>query len=423
MKPASKNSVLWAMIVSMTLGNMPWYNFSALLKQIAQEFSLTSADTGFILGAFQLGYVIVVGFTGWLADKVSLKRIVFWATLLTGFFAVLFAWLAGGLYSIMVLRLLTGLCAGAIYVPGMALLSRWFPANQRGKALGAYTGALVASYAGGYLVASYIASLYGWRAGVISTSLPAILAAFVVLAFVQDKQMPSAFSASASQNPTTPQVMPAPRGGYGGALLITTGYVGHMWELYAFWGWVGPFLVACALSHGLDQAQAAFLGSGLAAGIILLGAPASWLWGMMADRMGRTVAIMLAGSMSLAVELFLGFLYGHSLALVAVLAAWVGFWVIADSAIFKAGLTEMVEPGVQGFCLGLQSVVGFGVTIISPMIFGQVMEYYNGPVEPTRATVWGPSFMLLGLGGLLAPLGAMLLRRHRQSALMNGGKR
>ena len=423
MKPLSKTSVLWAMIISMALGNMPWYNFSALLKYIAQEFNLTSGDTGFILGAFQLGYVIVVGFTGWLADKVSLKKIIFWATLLTGFFALLFAWFSRGFYSIMALRLLTGLCAGAIYVPGMTLLSRWFPSAERGKALGAYTGALVASYAGGYLVASYIAGLYGWRAGVISTSLPAILAAFVVMFFVQDKELPAAPKPQEQPGQSGAVVKPAPEGGYGGAVLITTGYAGHMWELYAFWGWVGPFLVACALAQGLSQADAVLLGSGLAAGIILLGAPASWLWGSVADRIGRTWAITLAGSMSLSVELFLGYLYGHSLGLVVVLAAWVGFWVIADSAIFKAGLTEMVEPKVQGFCLGLQSVAGFGVTIISPMIFGQIMDYFNGPVEPTQASIWGPSFLMLGSGALLAPVGALLLRRHRQSVLMSAGKR
>ena len=96
---------------------------------------------------------------------------------------------------------------------------------------------------------------------------------------------------------------------------------------------------------------------------------------------------------------------------------------IADSAIFKAGLTEMVQPRIQGVCLGLQSVVGFGVTIISPYAFGKIIELYNGPVKPTAATIWGPGFMVLGLGGLLAPLAALILRRHRQAALMAGGRK
>ncbi len=175
-----RNIVFWAMISSMTLGYMPWYNFSALLGYISNEFSLSARDTGFILSAFQVGYVVVVGVTGWLADKISLKKIIFWATLLTGISATAFAWIAHDRTSIMTLRLITGLSAGAIYVPGMALLSRWFPPEERGKALGAYTGALVAAYAGGYVVASWIASLGGWRMGIVCTSLPAVIAAGVI---------------------------------------------------------------------------------------------------------------------------------------------------------------------------------------------------------------------------------------------------
>ena len=131
---SKKNRIFWAMIASMTLGYMPWYNFSALLKYIADDYGLTAADTGAILSAFQLGYVVVVGGTGWLADKISLKKIVFWATLLTGLSATAFIWLAQGRTSIMILRLITGLSAGAIYVPGMALLARWFAPHERGKA-------------------------------------------------------------------------------------------------------------------------------------------------------------------------------------------------------------------------------------------------------------------------------------------------
>jgi MFS family permease len=97
--------------------------------------------------------------------------------------------------------------------------------------------------------------------------------------------------------------------------------------------------------------------------------------------------------------------------------------VIADSAIFKAGLTEMVQPRIQGFCLGIQSVLGFGMTIISPFVFGLILEYCNGPIKPTEAVVWWPGFMILGFGGLLAPVAAILLRRHKQAFLMAGGKK
>ncbi len=416
-----KKIVFWAMIASMALGYMPWYNFSALLSYIAEEFSLSSGDTGAILSAFQVGYVVVVGVTGWLADKISLKKIIFWATLLTGVSATAFVWLAHDRNSIMILRLITGLSAGAIYVPGMTLLSRWFPSKERGKALGAYTAALVASYAGGYVVASWIASYGGWRAGIICTSIPAILAALIVWFFVEDKTIDA--DPSFSQDQARENSLAAPAGGFSGPTVITVGYVGHMWELYAFWGWIGPFLVATAMASGMSNMAAVSWGGTFAAGIILLGVPASWIWGKVADQIGRTKSIALAGSFSIMAEFILGYLFGHSLAIVLLFASWIGFWVIADSAIFKAGLTEMVHPRYHGTSLGIQSLVGYAATIVSPFVFGQILEMYNGAVSPTEATVWGPGFLVLGLGGLLAPISVLWLRRNRQAVLMAGGKK
>jgi MFS family permease len=433
---SKRNQTLLVLTVSIALGYMPWYNFSAVLKYLADEFHLTTSDTGWTLAAFQAGYVIVVGATGWLGDRVSLKKIVLWATLITGVFSTLFIWGARGKESILALRLITGLAAGAIYVPGMALLSQWFPPRERGGALGAYTGALVASYAGGYLVAGRLAATYGWRTGVLWTSLPAILAAFLIYLLVRDA--PASLQSSGSgkrQGKAEPgqglngreggesEILEAPAGGFKGPALISVSYMGHMWELYAFWGWIGPFLVSSALAVGMTPDGAVKWGATFAAAIILIGAPATWGWGIVADRKGRTWAIMVAGFLSVGAEFFLGYLYGHSLAILVLAGAWIGFWVIADSAIYKAGLTEMVLPRIRSTSLGIQSVVGFSVTIISPMVFGKILEYCNGPVAAAQAKVWGPAFLALGMGGMIAPAAAWMLRCQRQAKLMAGGKK
>jgi MFS family permease len=431
-----ENRALLILTVSMALGYMPWYNFSAVLKSLADEFQLTASDSGWILAAFQAGYVIVVGATGWLGDRMSLKKIVFWATLITGVSSTLFVWGAQGKASIFALRLVTGLAAGAIYVPGMALLSQWFSPRERGGALGAYTGALVAAYAGGYLVAGRLSAFYGWRTGILWTSLPAILAAFLIWLLVRDapaaegtggeanrEGMAGPIRNLAGRKDGESEFLEAPPGGFKGPALISVSYMGHMWELYAFWGWIGPFLVSAALAEGMPPDEAVKWGGTLAAAIILIGAPATWVWGIVADRKGRTWAIMVAGTLSVAAEFFLGYFYGHSLAILVLMGAWIGFWVIADSAVYKAGLTEMVLPRIRSTSLGIQSVVGFSATIISPMMFGKILECFNGPVAAAQAKVWGPAFLALGLGGAVAPAVAWVLRRQKQAALMAGGKK
>jgi len=422
----TRNRVLTLMCVSMVLGYMPWYNFSALSKFITDDFGLTAGDMGVILSAFQVGYVVTVVATGWLADRAGNKKVVAWATLCTGMFSTMFAWLARDFASILVLRLLTGLSAGAIYAPGMSLLSGWFPPNQRGKALGAYTAALTAAYASGYLVASSLGSIYDWRIGILGTSLPVFIAAFIMFFLVKESPKniepgnDAAKEIAKEQTNNIPGKV-VPRMGYSGPVLIIIAYMGHMWELYAFWGWVGPFMVANSVATGYGESQSVLLGGLLSTLIILIGVPAVWLLGMLSDKLGRTRTITFAALCSLVAEFFFGYLYGQSLPLVVMVGVWIGFWVIADSSIYKAGLTEMVREEVRSTALGIQSAAGYSMTIPAPLVFGRLLETLNGKsIDPTKATRWGPPFAMLGLGALLAPLSAVILSRLPQTKLMAG---
>ncbi len=408
------------MVIALFLGYLPWYNFSAVVKYIATDFSLSPSETGMILSAFQLGYVVVVLITGWLADRVGAKKVVAWATLLTGVFSTLFAFLAKDFNSVLILRLATGLSAGAIYAPGMALLSNWFSPQERGKALGAYTAGLVAASAGGYFVAAPLAAAYSWQTGILATSLPVFLAAIIMFFFVEER--PSDGELSYDGAPGLSVGKPAPEGGYAGPVLLTGSYMGHMWELYAFWGWIGPFMVACASAVGYADAEAVKLGGLLAALIILIGAPAVYITGLAADKFGRTKTIMVAATCSLVPQFFFGYMYGWSLPVVVSVGVWIGFWVIADSAIYKAGLTEMTAPDIRATILSVQSAVGYSMTILAPMAFGWYLQYLNPGVESTSATIWGPCFVMLGVGAIFAPVLAYFTRKVPQAKLMTGGK-
>lgn len=227
----SENKLLLVMVVSIFLGYMPWYGFSAVSSRMTEEF---------------------------------------------------------------VFRLLTGLSAGAIYAPGMSLLSSWFPPHRRGMALGAYTAALTASCAGGYGIAAPLASLFSWRWGITAISLPVFAA---------------------------------------------------------------PLLL-----------------------------------------------YRIAGTASVIGEFFFGFLKGMPLLLVLLPAAWIGFWSVADSAVYKAGLADLTAPGMRGTALGLQSAAGFLCTVISPVVFGQLVETGNG-------SGWGTAFLSLALGAIVAPLAVFFLQK------------
>lgn len=413
----NKNRTLAWMVISMLLGYLPWYNFSAVSSYILIEYHLKSEDMGIILSSFQAGYVIMVLFTGWLADKVGRKKIVAWATLFTGIFSTLFALMANGFTSILILRLLTGLAAGAIYAPGMALLVNWFPPNERGKAVGAYTGAISIAYAGGYFIAAPLAAAFNWRIGILATSIPAFAAAAIVFIFVNEKPIQHQEHSiplrevQASTDKTLAN-LPSFKKRRLGRVLAIMGYMGHQWELYAFWGWIGPFLMASAYASGYSKTAAVLVGSRLAAFTILMGGLAVWLIGMGADQWGKERTIIFAALSSLTAELFFGFSYGHILAIVTIIGMWIGFWAVADSGIYKVLLTDMVSPEKAATALGIQSAMGYSMTIISPYLFGKVLGATNkGVAEPIYAQQWGWSFLMLGAGAIIAPLCIALLRK------------
>ena len=164
------------------------------------------------------------------------------------------------------------------------------------------------------------------------------------------------------------------------------------------------------------------MGGLLAALIVLLGAPAVYIMGIIADKIGRTKAIIIAATCSLVPQFFFGYMLGMPVIAVVGIGMWIGFWVIADSAIYKAGLTDMVSENIRGIILGLQSAVGFSMTILAPLAFGKVLDMLNPGISTVEATQWGPCFLMLGVGALFAPLLTIVLRKNRQARLMAGGK-
>ena len=66
----------------------------------------------------------------------------------------------------------------------------------------------------------------------------------------------------------------------------------------------------------------------------------------------------------------------------------------------------------------------FMVTAISTTVFGYILKIYNQDINNiTFASNWGLSFLVLGLGDILAPLVAFILRKTSQSDLMANGNK
>lgn len=404
----NKTRVLVLLCLAQFAAMLIWYNFAAVIPLLKEAWRLTNDQAGTILGAFQFGYVAAVLFTGWLTDRIGGRLTFALSAVETGLAGLGFVFFAHDYMSALLWRTLAGLGQGGLYVPGMQMLCRRYPGHERGRAIGIYTCSTVAAYAGAYFVASPLASLFSWQTALLVTSVWAFPAAALVWFRVSEPSV-TAMITRVDKTPS-PRL---PLKSNQAAWLIIGGYAGHMWELYAFWGWIGAFFSYALTLKGFDANSALAFGGVIAAACTGMGGISPGLAGWLSDRIGRCITTAVAMLISGACALTFGWLAAAPVWLFTVIGLVYGFFIVADSAIFKAGLTELVPENGLGLALGFQSVIGFSMTVITPKLFGILLDGYG----------WGIAFASLAVGPFIGAVCMLSLRSLPASGAMAGGRR
>ena len=182
--------------------------------------------------------------------------------------------------------------------------------------------------------------------------------------------------------------------------LAYAGYLGHMWELFAFWAWIGVAATTAFSLHMSDD-DALSLAKLTAFGAISIGALSSIAAGFLADRIGKanTTIIAMIGSGSAAIATALAF--GSTPALMIALVLIWGVFVIADSAQFSALVADYAPPERAGTLLTFQTALGFALTIITVQFTPLVADWLG----------WPALFVILAIGPALGTAAMMPLRK------------
>jgi len=373
------------------LGMTLWFSATAITPRLVAEWALSPAEAAWLTLAVQAGFVagtLASALTN-LADLINPRRLVFVGCLVGA--AANAAVLATDTPAVVIgLRLLTGAALACVYPPGMKIAAGWF-LERRGFALGILIGALTLGKAFPYL----LTALFGadWQTPMLIASALAVAGGTLVLAAVEDGPH---VSATSPFDPRAVWAVFASRG----ARLATFGYLGHMWELYAMWAWVGVLATASLTASGVSRAEtagamAAFLaiGSG-AAGCIAAG----WL----ADRVGRARVAMWALATSGLCAAGMSLVYGGRPEWLYVLLAVWGFAVVADSAQFSALVSEHAPRDHVGTALTIQVCLGFLLTLVTIELLPRVAGVV-GWQHASWLLVPGPVLGLVAMRGLRTP--------------------
>ncbi|MFQ3611843.1 MAG: MFS transporter, partial [Fimbriimonadales bacterium] len=167
-------------------------NLAIALPQIAREFGWSDRQIGtygnLLLGAFYLTFGLAQVLLSPLAERFGVKRSLVLSVVGFSVCTILVYPFGGSLGALIGLRLLLGV-AESVHMPmNSALVSRWFPPHERGRANSIYVaGILVALALAPWLIIPVVEH-YGWRLGFALLGLAGLVLSLpLVLVFIHDR--------------------------------------------------------------------------------------------------------------------------------------------------------------------------------------------------------------------------------------------
>ncbi len=203
------------------------------LPKIMAAFGVSVDKVEWVLTAYLLVFAVMLPTSGWVADHFGYKRTYFSSVLLftIGSFLCGMSWNEDAL---IVFRIIQGAGAGFMMPVGMAIVTREFPPEKRGIALGFWAIAAAASVSLGPLIGGYLIDNLDWQA-IFDVNVPVgIVGMFATLVIQREYK--------------TDRIRSFDLVGFVSVAAFLTFLLLALSDANAAWnvgGWTSPFILSC----------------------------------------------------------------------------------------------------------------------------------------------------------------------------------
>ncbi|MDP9193374.1 MAG: MFS transporter [Acidobacteriota bacterium] len=347
----------------------------ALAEPIRREWNLSDSALGALGTAFTLLYAFVGIPLGRLSDRGSRKKILA---------AAVFVWSAltavSGItrtyWQLFVTRLGVGVGEAACAPAATSLIGDLVPPQRRARAMSIFMMGLPIGIALSYLVGSFVAHAYGWRAAFFVAGLPGLLVAVAALFIAEPARgMKETVAVGTRTRAGSPWriLLSIPTLWW----LILSGAL-HNFNMYALGSFLSPLLMRY---HGAGLREA-----GLITMVVygLSGIPGLLVGGMLADRWaakrrdGRLLIAAICTALAAPLMLLALMRPANDVVLFAVLGGLACMVMYVYYASVYATLQDVVEPSLRGTAM---SIYFFAMYVLGasfgPLATGMASDFFT----------------------------------------------
>lgn len=362
---AHERKAIMASTVGYALDGFDLLMLGFILAAISADLHLTGAQAGALVTWTLVGAVAGGIVFGILADYVGRVKVLAWTILLFAVFTGLCA-VAQGYRDLLVYRTIAGFGLGGEFGIGMALATEACHPSRRARVssyvgLGWQAGVLAAA-----LLTPLLLPLIGWR-GMFAVGLLPAVASFIVRRFIQE---PEIFVATVREKHTINPVRqlfidgPTSRSSIGVIILCSVQNFGY----YGLMIWM-PTYLAKQFNYSLTKSAlwTAVTIAGMAAGI--------WIFGQMADRIGRRPTFLFYQIGAIAMVI----VYSQLTSPYALLfgGALMGLFVNGMIGGYGALISELYPTQARATAQNVLFNIGRGVGGFGPLAVGALAAKYS----------------------------------------------